>query len=224
MSSSFAPGSRILARDCEWVVRSVDPVKTGGHALSVVGLSEIVRDKEAIFLTDLEQGMDPVNPEDVSLVADDSAQYRRSRLFLESLLRQTPPTDDGLCIGHKGAMDVLPFQLEPALQALEQPRQRILIADAVGLGKTIECGVMLSELIRRGKAKRILVLAVKSMLSQFQKELWARFSIPLVRLDSVGIQRLRNRTGGAPKQGIIIGEWTEAETIKGDPDSDYWVK
>jgi ERCC4-related helicase len=193
MSSSFAPGSRILARDCEWVVRRVDPVRTGGHALSVVGLSEIVRDKEAIFLTDLEQGMDPVNPEDVSLVADDSAQYRRSRLFLESLLRQTPPTDDGLCIGHKGAMDVLPFQLEPALQALEQPRQRILIADAVGLGKTIECGVMLSELIRRGKAKRILVLAVKSMLSQFQKELWARFSIPLVRLDSVGIQRLRNR-------------------------------
>lgn len=193
MPTSFAPGSRILARDCEWVVRSVDPVKGGGHALTVVGLSEIVRDKEAIFLTDLEKDMETVNPEDVQLVEDTSPQYRQSRLFLESLLRQTPPTTEDLYIGHKGAMDVLPFQLEPTLQALQQPRQRILIADAVGLGKTIECGIMLSELIRRGKAKRILVLAVKSMLTQFQKELWARFSIPLVRLDSVGIQKLRNR-------------------------------
>ncbi len=194
MPTLYAPGSRILARDCEWVVRRVDPVKTGGHALSVVGLSEIVRDKEAIFLTDIEgKSLKTINPVEIDIVPDDSAKYRKSRLFVESLLRQTPPTDENLYIGHKGAMDVLPFQLEPAAQALEQPRQRILIADSVGLGKTIECGILLSELIRRGKAKRILVLAVKSMLTQFQKELWARFSIPLVRLDSVGIQRLRNR-------------------------------
>ena len=194
MSTLYAPGSRILARDCEWVVRRVDLVKTGGHALSVVGLSEIVRDKEAIFLTDIEgKSLKTINPVEIDIVPDDSAKYRKSRLFVESLLRQTPPTDEKLYCGQHGAMDVLPFQLEPAVQALEQPRQRILIADSVGLGKTIECGILLSELIRRGKAKRILVLAVKSMLTQFQKELWARFSIPLVRLDSVGIQRLRNR-------------------------------
>ncbi|OGL43472.1 MAG: helicase, partial [Candidatus Schekmanbacteria bacterium RBG_13_48_7] len=119
--------------------------------------------------------------------------YRDSLLYMESLLRQTPPTDENLYIGHKAAIDQVAYQLDPAIQALKQPRQRILLADAVGLGKTIEVGILLSELIKRGKGKRILVLAIKSMLTQFQKELWSRFSIPLTRVDSIGIQRIRSR-------------------------------
>ena len=189
----YAPGARIVVRDAEWLVRRVDRTSTGGQALNVIGISELVKDKEAIFLDEIEKSIEILDPAETKLVQDESSSYQASLLYMESLLRKTPPTDENLYIGHKGAMDSVPFQLDPAIQALKQPRQRILIADAVGLGKTIEAGILLSELIRRGKGKRILVIAVKSMLTQFQKELWSRFTIPLTRLDSIGIQRIRSR-------------------------------
>ena len=103
------------------------------------------------------------------------------------------PNDESIHLGHRGVMNLVPYQLDPAIQALRQPRARILIADAVGLGKTLEAGVLATELIQRGRGKRILVVTQKSMLTQFQKEWWSRFSIPLVRLDSVGLARVRNR-------------------------------
>ncbi|HBH07202.1 MAG TPA: helicase [Flavobacteriales bacterium] len=191
--TAIAPGARVVIRDAEWLVRKVDRTSTGGSALSVVGITELVKDKEAIFLDEIDKDIEILDSVDTKLVPDNSSSYQRSLLYMESLLRQTPPTDSNLYIGHKAAMDSVPYQLDPAIQALEQPRQRILIADAVGLGKTLACGILVSELIRRGKGKRILVLAVKSMMTQFQKEMWSRFTIPLVRLDSVGIQRVRSR-------------------------------
>jgi superfamily II DNA or RNA helicase len=189
----YAPGARIVVRDAEWLIRRVDPTSSGGRALTVTGISELVKDKEAIFLTDLEKKIEVLDPVDTKLVPDTSSSFQASLLYMESLLRQKPPTDESLYVGHQAAMDTVPYQLDPAIQSLEQPRQRILIADAVGLGKTMEAGVLMSELIRRGRGKRILVVAVKSMLTQFQKEMWCRFTIPLTRLDSIGLQRIRSQ-------------------------------
>lgn len=192
-ASPIAPGARVEIRGLEWIVRRVDSTSTGGVSIAATGVSELVRGREARFLSEIEgKGIVLLDPAETTLVPDPSPQFRDTRLYLEALLRQSPPTGSGIWIGHRAAMDLLPFQLEPALQALDQPRPRILMADAVGLGKTIEVGILLAELIRRGKGKRILAVTGKSMMTQFQKELWSRFTIPLVRLDSTGVQRIRN--------------------------------
>lgn len=103
-----------------------------------------------------------MNPENIHFVIDDSGHYRKSRLYIESQLRQKVITDKAIHIGDQAVMDPMPYQLEPAEMALGRLRQRILIADSVGLGKTLEAGILMSELIARGKGKRILVVTVKA--------------------------------------------------------------
>ena len=186
------PGARVVVRDAEWIVRRVDHAP-GGYQIVCDGVSELIRGREAVFLTALEPTIEVLDPAETRLVPDDSAQFTDSILYMESQLRQAVPNDTEIHVGHTAAMDRVDYQLDPARLALARPRQRILIADAVGLGKTLEAGVLVSELIARGRGRRILVLAVKSMLTQFQKEFWNRFTIPLTRLDSIGIQRVRSR-------------------------------
>lgn len=188
----YAPGARVLIRDEEWLVRRVDPSSDGGHLLNCDGVSELVRGRSAQFLTQLEDEIVVLDPAKTELVPDTSSHFNSTFLYLEAQLRRSTPNDEHVHLGHRAVMNLVPYQLDPALQALKQPRQRILIADAVGLGKTLEAGILTSELIQRGRGQRILVITLKSMLTQFQKEFWSRFSIPLVRLDSVGLQRVRN--------------------------------
>ncbi|MGF1499889.1 MAG: DEAD/DEAH box helicase [Elainellaceae cyanobacterium] len=188
----IAPGMRVLCRDAEWLVQRVDASNDAGtqHAVQVIGVDDLVRGHQAVFLTQLDR-IEPVDPKKTRLVLDQSNGFRRAKLFLEAQLRQMPAAGETPDLDGLGAFDPMAFQLTTVRRALEQLRPRLLLADTVGLGKTIQVGMVLTELMRRGRADRILVLAKKSMLTQFQAELWNRFNIPLVRLDSQGIAKLR---------------------------------
>ena len=148
--AKYAPGMRAIIRDEEWMIKKITTNSMNVQALYCVGISPLVKDKEAIFLEDLEE-IKIVDPAKVKLVPDNSPFFRRAQLFVESQWRQRIPTDTNLHIGNKAAMDLMPYQLEPAQVALRRPRQRILIADTVGLGKTLEAGILMSELIAREK-------------------------------------------------------------------------
>jgi ERCC4-related helicase len=192
MTIEVAPGARILCRDAEWLVKSVSLTSDGDKVIEAVGVSEFLRGKRVQFLEELEGHISILQPEKTQLVQDSSPNYFNALLFVEANLKQVIPQDDKIYIGNRGAMDTLKYQLYPTSLALKMPRQRILIADAVGLGKTLECGMLVSELILRERGRRILVVTTKSMISQFQKEFWLRFTIPLVPLDSFEIQRIKS--------------------------------
>jgi len=188
---SWAPGSVLVIRDETWLVTRAERASDGWF-IDVQGLSELVRDTEATFSTALDD-IQPLDPAQAQVVVDESPGYRSSRLWLEATLRKSavPLTDPRLTVATQGLADLLPYQLNAVRKALdpEKLRPRILLADAVGLGKTLEIGMILAELVRRGRGERILVVTPRHVLEQMQFELWTRFALPFVRLDSVGIQQ-----------------------------------
>ncbi|GAA4912629.1 ERCC4-related helicase [Nonomuraea thailandensis] len=190
--TSYPPGARIEVRDAEWIVRTCAKTAHDGYKITAVGASEFVRDEDAVFFTALEE-VSLLRPEETVLEQDETSRFAKSRLFLEAVLRRTPlpQTEKGLALADRFLLDPLPYQQRPAELALKGLRPRILIADVVGLGKTLEIGLILAELIKRGRGERILVVTPQQVLEQFQHELWTRFAIPLIRLDSVGVERIQ---------------------------------
>ncbi|MGC9328234.1 MAG: SNF2-related protein, partial [Candidatus Hinthialibacter sp.] len=95
-----------------------------------------------------------------------------------------------------GAIEIENYQLIPLLKALRMPRVSLLIADDVGLGKTIEAGLIISELLIRRRVNRILILTPASLRVQWQKdEMWAKFAIPFDIVDRDSTYQLRKRFG-----------------------------
>jgi superfamily II DNA or RNA helicase len=84
----------------------------------------------------------------------------------------------------RAAIDLHPFQLEPALAILAGLGSRVLIADDVGLGKTIQAGLVMSELRARGAADRVLVLSPSGLRDQWARELGERFGIDAAVVDT----------------------------------------
>lgn len=87
------------------------------------------------------------------------------------------------------------YQLEPLRKALRLPRVNLFIADDVGLGKTIEAGLIARELLLRKKVREIIVSCPPSMLLQWQEELESRFGLTFEILDKDYMKRVRRERG-----------------------------
>jgi superfamily II DNA or RNA helicase len=94
------------------------------------------------------------------------------------------------------------YQLDPVVRALQMPRVNLLIADDVGLGKTIEAGLVVQELLLRHRAHTVLVVCPASICLKWQQEMLDRFGLEFRIVDSAAVKQLRR------DRGVSANIWT----------------
>ena len=102
----------------------------------------------------------------------------------------------------RSGIDIQDYQLEPLVRAVQMPRANLLIADDVGLGKTIEAGLVCQELILRHRARRIVVICPSSLQVQWRDQMRDKFGLEFRIVDSAAMKELR-RT-----RGLHANPWT----------------
>jgi len=102
----------------------------------------------------------------------------------------------------RAGISINAYQLAPLRKALELPRVNLFIADDVGLGKTIEAGLIARELLLRRRIDRIVVSCPPAMLEQWKEEMESRFGLSFMILDRMYLREMRQ------KRGFGVNPWT----------------
>lgn len=184
MMLSFAPGDLVRARGREWVAL---PSPQNGilalRPLSGSGSDTVVLDPALELL--------PVEPARFDLPANAATTVQAKAALLADAMRLTLRRGAGpFRSAAQLAFEPRTYQLVPLLMALRMAAPRLLIADDVGIGKTIEAGLILRELMDRGEVDAFSVLCPPHLVEQWLGELKARFGIDAVPVTSSTASRL----------------------------------
>src|SRR5580704_8382386 len=176
------PGTLVQARGREWVVlpESTDELlivrPVGGLDEEIVGILPSIESVEsAVFRLP---------------TADDVGDFVSGRLLRDAARLSTRAAAGPFRSFARIAVEPRPYQLVPLMMALRLDPIRLLIADDVGIGKTIEAAVIARELLDRGEIKRLAVLCPPHLAEQWQNELDEKFHIEAELVLSSTIQRL----------------------------------
>ncbi len=105
------------------------------------------------------------------------------------------------------------YQLDPVVRAIDMPRVNLLVADDVGLGKTIEAGLVVQELLLRHRARTVLVLCPPALRTKWQEEMRDKFGLAFEIIDSERVRRFRRERGVAANifdhmpRAIVSFDW-----------------
>lgn len=182
--AEYLPGVLVRARGREWVVQP-------GSSPQCLHLRPLGGSDEDVVT--LIPALEPLPPQPATfpwpdpdhLGTHDAARLLRDALRLKLRAGAGPFRSFGNI-----AVEPRAYQLVPLLMALRLPTVRLLIADDVGVGKTIEAGLIVRELIDRGEVARIAVLCPPHLVEQWQLELTERFHLRAVALTSATVGRL----------------------------------
>lgn len=169
------PGIIVNMRNRLWRVDEFDGIEV--VATPITGDSNDQR----VFLADVEniteERFEKINAE---LPGDLSAQRLLLRAYQFDLIHGSAP----FLSLHRSSVVPYNYQMVPLVLALEKPNARMLIGDDVGLGKTVEAGLIISELIQRGKIKRVVFLTPANLKQQWKEALDYFFHIKATIIDS----------------------------------------
>jgi superfamily II DNA or RNA helicase len=180
---ALVPGQTVRIRDERWVVTRRIP-GADASVIEVRGRDRSNRDARAAFLLPFEI-VEPL-ASDRSVRRVSAGRWKR---LIRALLCEATPSWQSLRTPLRARISLLPFQLEPALAVTHGMAARILIADEVGLGKTIQAALIIAEILERTPHVRVLVVAPASLIEQWQTELHERFSIDAWHADSASVAR-----------------------------------
>ena len=202
-----APGEIVRVRSRRYLVEAVDPARVPEDQ-TLVHLSCLEDDAEGEELSVLwekEPDAERMSGENWSKLTqgqfdnpqDFAAYYHTLRW---NTVTATDPTL--FQAPYRAGIKIDAYQLEPLRKALLLPRVNLFIADDVGLGKTIEAGLIVRELLMRQRVRRMVVAAPPSVVLQWQDELDQRFGLTFVVFDREYVRRMRQ------ERGFAINPWT----------------
>jgi superfamily II DNA or RNA helicase len=201
-------GMMAVVRNRRAMITGVQPfdAPTGRHYLVEVEYSDGVGVETDQLLWEVEPGREVLEPSALPRVGDTApmdvrefdAMVRATRwsaltpsLPFSGLDEDRPPIASPLF----GAIHPEAYQLVPVLRALEMPRVALMLADAVGLGKTIQAGMILRELMLRRRIRRVLILCPASLRTQWREEMADKFALPFELVDRGETLKLQRELG-----------------------------
>ncbi len=203
-AASLTLGGIVRVRTRHWVVQDVAPTP-GGTTVSLACADEDAQGEELDVVWEAEldrkivdqEGWKEIGRKGFDLPRHFAAYINTARWSFvtatDARLFQSP---------FRAGIRIDPYQLEPLHKALQLPRVNLFIADDVGLGKTIEAGLIASELLLRRRIQEIVVACPPSMLLQWRDELENRFGLTFEIFDRDYVERIRR------ERGYSVNPWT----------------
>jgi len=216
------PGQLVEVRRRQWVVTDVSsgvlsPTSNGGQHL--VGLSSLDEDsmgEEIQVVWQMEAGAQVLEKAGLpSITGWDSND--RLEAFLDAVRWGAVTNADRsfLQSPFRSGITIEDYQLDPLVRAVEMARVNLLIADDVGLGKTIEAGLVIQELLVRHRARTVFVVCPASLQVKWQTEMQEKFGLEFRIVDTEYVKRLRR------ERGIHVNPWTSYPRLVTSMD---WMK
>lgn len=204
-------GMLATVRNRRGVISAVEPFSDSKTSsllhLVTIEFSDADGDAEESLLWERERGPVVLEPNALPRVDRESPMLSDEFLALQRAARWSALTPFLSASNHHelsepvptapvyGAVSVDDFQLVPLARAMRMPRVSLLLADDVGLGKTVEAGLILAELIRKRRIRRVLIITPAALRTQWQQEMDEKFSLGFDIVDKAATHKLQKEMG-----------------------------